>query len=103
MGWPLADGQTPPGRHVHDAIARHSAAGTVELREVTCLSLCSTGCAAAISMPGKWSYLLGRLDTELAGDLLDYAASYAASATGTVLPSKRAPSLARMVMGRLPA
>ncbi len=102
-GLPLAEGQIPPGRHMHDAVAQHPAAESVELREVACLSLCDNGCAAAISMPGKWSYLLGRLDTSLAGDLLDYAARYAQSSTGTVLPSKRAPSLARMVLGRLPA
>jgi predicted metal-binding protein len=88
---------------MHDAVAQHPAAESVDLREVACLSLCDNGCAAAISMPGKWSYLLGRLDTSLAGDLLDYAARYAQSSTGTVLPSKRAPSLARMVLGRLPA
>jgi predicted metal-binding protein len=75
----------------------------VELREVSCLSLCEHGCAAAIAMPGKWRYLLGRLRPELAGDLLQYARLYAAHPTGTVLPSKRAASLARMVMGRVPA
>ncbi len=102
-GLPLAEGQTPPGRHMYDAVAAHPAAAAVEVREVACLSLCDHGCAAAIAMPGKWSYLLGRLDISLAGDLLEYAATYARSATGTVLPSKRAPSLARMVLGRLPA
>jgi predicted metal-binding protein len=102
-GLPLAEGQIPPGRHMHDAVARHPAVGAVELREVACLSLCDHGCAAAISMPGKWSYLLGRLDTGLVGDLLDYAGLYARSSTGAVMPSKRAPSLARMVLGRLPA
>ena len=102
-GLPLEPGAVPPGRHMHDAVAGHPGVAAVELREVTCLSLCDSGCAAAITMPGKWSYLLGRLDPALAGDLLDYAATYAASATGTVLPSKRARSLARMVLGRLPA
>ncbi len=102
-GRPLAEGQTPPGRHMLDAITAHPDAAAVELREVSCLSVCNDGCAAAISMPGKWTYLLGRLSPDLAGDLLAYAKLYTAHATGTVLPSKRAPSLARMVMGRLPA
>ena len=102
-GRPLAEGQTPPGRIMHQAVASHPAAEAVELREVACLSSCDAGCAAAIAMPGKWSYLLGRLSPALAGDLLDYARLYAAHPTGTVLPSKRAPSLARMVLGRLPA
>ena len=102
-GLPLAEGQTAPGRFMYDAVASHEAAATVELREVSCLSVCDNGCAAAISMPGKWSYLLGRLTPDLAGDLLAYARLYADHKTGTVLPSKRAPSLQRMIMGRLPA
>ncbi len=102
-GLPLPEGATPLGRTLHGALAAHPAADAVDLREVTCLSLCDHGCAAAISTPGKWAYLLGRLSPALAGDLLDYAASYARSATGTVMPSRRAPSLAHMIMGRVPA
>ncbi len=102
-GQPLPEGATPAGRFLHSALAAHPAADTVELREVTCLSLCDHGCAAAITTPGKWSYLLGRLDPALAGDLLDYAGSYARSTTGTIMPSRRAPSLARMILGRIPA
>ena len=102
-GQPLAEGQTAPGRFMHSAVAAHPDSGTVELREVSCLSVCGDGCAAAISLPGKWSYLLGNLHPELAGDLLAYARLYAAHPTGTVLPSKRAASLASMIKGRLPA
>ncbi len=102
-GLPLAEGETPPGRRMHEALAAHPDAEAVVLREVSCLSVCDSGCAAAIAMPGKWSYLLGGLAPALAGDLLAYARLYAAHPTGTVLPSKRAASLARMVMGRLPA
>ena len=103
-GQPLEPGAVPPGQHMHDAVAALLAAAPaeVELRAVTCLSSCDNGCAAAISQPGKWSYLLGRLDTSLAADLLTYAAAYAAHRTGTVLPSKRPASLSRMVLGRLP-
>lgn len=98
-----APGETPAGRHMLDAVASHPDRDAVDIREVSCLSVCNDGCSAAIQMPGKWTYLLGRLAPELAGDLLAYARTYAAHPTGTVLPSKRAPSLARMVMGRLPA
>ena len=102
-GLPLAEGETAPGRFMYGAVATHPDAGAIELREVSCLSVCNDGCAAAISMPGKWSYLLGHLHPHLAGDLLAYARLYAAHPTGTVLPSKRAASLATMIMGRLPA
>ena len=102
-GLPLAEGETAPGRFMHDAVAALLAADpAVELREVVCLSSCDAGCAAAISAPGKWTYLLGRLDPSLAPDLLTYAAAYANSKTGTVLPSKRPASLGRMVLGRMP-
>jgi predicted metal-binding protein len=74
----------------------------MRLRGVKCLSSCDHGCAAAISAPGKWTYLLGRLDPSLAADLLTYAEAYARSPTGTVLPSRRPASLARMVLGRMP-
>ncbi len=77
-------------------------APAVELKEVVCLSSCDYGCAAAISAPGKWTYLLGRLEPGLAPDLLSYAETYALSKTGTVLPSRRPPSLARVVLGRMP-
>jgi predicted metal-binding protein len=102
-GLPLPEDGVPPGQYMHDAIAAHGNAGLVALQAVKCLSSCDHGCAAAIAMPGKWRYLLGRLDPSLAGDLLDYAATYAAHPTGTVLPSKRAASLAHMVLGRMPA
>ena len=70
---------------------------------MTCLAACSQGCTATIAAPGKWRVLLGHLDTTLASDLLDYASLYAASPTGVVLPSKRAPSLGRVVLARIPA
>jgi predicted metal-binding protein len=102
-GQPLAEGTTPPGRYMHAAVAALVAADpVVQLREVACLASCDTGCAAAISAPGKWTYLLGRLTPSLAADLLSYAAAYAAHRTGTVLPSRRPASLAGMVLGRLP-
>jgi predicted metal-binding protein len=102
-GRELAEGETPHGRLLHDAVAALLTTRTVaELREVVCLSSCDHGCAAAIFAPGKWSYLLGRLDVARTADLLTYVASYAASRTGTVLPSKRPASLARMVLGRMP-
>lgn len=77
-------------------------APAVALQEVVCLASCDHGCAAAISSPGKWTYLLGRLECGMAGDLLAYAEAYARSATGTVLPSRRPASLARVVLGRMP-
>ena len=100
-GLPLADGAVAPGQAFFEAV-RDAAGPGVAVRPVKCLSSCDHGCAAAISAPGKWTYLLGRLDGALVPDLLAYAAAYAAHPTGTVLPSRRPASLARMVLGRVP-
>ena len=103
-GQVLADSDERPGQRMLDTVAAllDPAAPAVDLQEVVCLSSCDHGCAAAISAPGKWTYLLGRLDPAMAPDLLAYAAAYAASRTGTVMPSKRPASLSRMVLGRVP-
>ncbi len=99
-GRPLAEGETAPGQFMFDAV--EALRPKLRLRGVKCLSSCDHGCAAAISAPGKWTYLLGRLDPTMVADLLTYAEAYARSPTGTVLPSRRPASLARMVLGRMP-
>lgn len=75
----------------------------VRLLPARCLAHCERGCSAAIAMTGKWSTLLGGLGPDHAADLLEYAAIYARSATGVVMPSKRPASLAAAVHGRIPA
>ncbi len=103
-GQALADADPRPGQNMLDAIAAllDPHAPIVDIKQVVCLSSCDHGCAAAISAPGKWTYLLGRLEPGMAADLLSYAETYARSATGTVLPSRRPASLARVVLGRMP-
>ena len=103
-GRELREGETAPGQALHDAVAALLGAGApVSLRPVSCLASCERGCAAAISAPGKWGYLLGHLSADAASDLLIYGAAYAAARTGTVMPSKRPASLAGAVLGRFPA
>ncbi len=102
-GEPLPDGAIPAGERLHDALhARIAKNRAVDLLAVSCMANCERGCSAAIAMPGKWTYLLGFLQPSLADDVLAYAASYAASATGTVLPSRRPASLRGMILGRVP-
>ncbi len=103
-GAELAEGETPPGQHFYDRVAGLAGGhAPVRVLPVVCLSLCKQGCAAAISAPGKWGYLLGGLTLAEAEDLLAYGAAYAASKTGTVMPSKRPASLETMVRARFPA
>ena len=105
MGVPKRDNVPVPGQVLHDrlsALLAQADDASVRLHGVECLAVCDQGCAAAIAQPGKWSYLLGRLDPDKAADLLGFAAGYGASRTGTVMPSKRPASLADMILGRIP-
>ncbi len=92
-----------PGQRLHDTLEA-LLQGEAQLRPVSCLAACTHGCTAAIFMPGKnFGYLLGGLSAEIAPDILAYARSYSASATGAVMPSRRAPSLANAILSRFPA
>ena len=105
MGSAKREGMPVPGQVLHDRLAALLAQAddtALRLHGVECLAVCNDGCAAAIAEPGKWSYLLGRLTPDKAADLLAFAGSYRQSRTGTVMPSKRAASLADMILGRVP-
>ncbi|MGI4801464.1 MAG: DUF1636 family protein [Janthinobacterium lividum] len=103
-GLPLPEGATPAGKYFYESVAALAGdAGAVRVLPVNCLASCDTGCAVAISAPGKWTYLLGGLNEALAPDLLVYARAYAEAKTGGVMPSKRPASLAHIVLGRVPS
>ncbi len=69
---------------------------------VICFANCERGCSAAISSPGKWSYMVGHIGPEHAADLLTYAEAYARSETGAVLRSGRPESFRHAIVGRFP-
>jgi len=97
-------GEAPfPGRQMHDALLAGLDGDAVTIQPVECMSSCGRGCTAAVSMPGKWTLLLGGLGPENAGDLAEWVGLYAASKSGMVPASKRPAALAEMVIARLPA
>jgi len=105
-GRELAEGEPRPGRLLHDAVLRARLVQPddgLQVREVMCLAACDRGCSAALTAPGKWSYLLGRLSPDHAADLLTYGALYAAHETGKIMQSLRPASLRDVVLGRTPA
>ncbi len=101
MGRELLGDERPPGLDLFDEVAQR-ARDVAEVREARCLSACGRGCTAAIASPGKWTNLLGGLDMSVANDLVAYASRYAETASGAVLPSKRAASLRNAIIGRVP-
>ncbi|WP_336946752.1 DUF1636 domain-containing protein [Asaia sp. HN010] len=90
------------GQALHEALAAMAEPEVVRIEGVRCLAACQQGCTATLSMPGKWSWLLGRLSPPLAYDLLAYAQAYGRSASGTVMPSKRPDTLRDIILGRFP-
>ncbi len=95
------------GSEFHEAVLRRLSArrleSSIRVNPISCMANCEQGCSAALSSPGKWSYIAGFLRAELADDVIDYALVYGASRTGVVMPSKRAPSLRDAVVARVPA
>ncbi|MBD3765625.1 MAG: DUF1636 domain-containing protein [Rhodobacterales bacterium] len=93
-GKPVIDGESCPGRALHDALAASDLPDGVVLRPVECLSACDHGCAVALSKPGGWSYVYGRMTTEDAAEILRGAGLYAASADG-IVPWRDRPAIFR--------
>ena len=104
---PEAPNDPAAGSEFHDAVLRRlrdrNLESSVRVNPISCMANCEQGCSAALSAPGKWSYIAGFLGAELADDVIDYALVYGASRTGVVMPSKRAPSLRDAVVARVPA
>lgn len=92
-----------PGRQFRDALMKDADEGAIVIRTVECMSLCARGSAATVSMPGKWTLVLGGLGIEKLDDFREWLKLYSASKIGMVPASKRPPSLSEMVIARLPA
>jgi predicted metal-binding protein len=94
------------GRRLHDALTeaqrRQGGAPAFRIVEVECLSNCNRGCSAALTGPGRWSYIYGDLNETSVDDLLTGASRYAATADGLV-PWRERPTIFRKgVIARIP-
>ena len=100
-------GEPTEGSQLHDAVVERLRArdleASIRVNPVNCMANCEQGCSLAIASPGKWAYLAGFLNADLADDVIDYALVYDKSRTGVVMPSKRAASLRDVMVARVPA
>ena len=88
-----ADGETPHGQLLHDAVAgllAEAETPPVRLEPVICLANCERGCTITMSAPGKWAYMMGGLSPDHAGDLIAYGEAFGQSRNGTVFPLQTA-------------
>jgi predicted metal-binding protein len=94
------------GRRLHDglveALRRQDHPPSFRIAAVECLSNCDRGCSAALSGPGRWSYIYGDLTETAVDDLIAGATRYAATTDGLV-PWRERPMIFRKgVIARIP-
>src|ERR1700743_3121773 len=80
----VLEGQSTPGKRLHQAITEIGAPDGVNVVPVECLSACNNGCSVSLSAPGRWSYVYGRMSEANAEDILAGAGAYAAAPNGLV-------------------
>ena len=97
-----AEGTARPGARLHTALAAAGKPESVRIVPVECLSACTQGCAVALSAPGRWSYVYGRLSESDAPDILAGAAAYARTSDGLVPWRERPMIFRKQSLARIP-
>jgi predicted metal-binding protein len=101
-GQTIPEGEPTPGAQLRDAIVEAGVPEGVNLVPVECLSACSQGCSVALSAPGRWSYVYGRLSQANARDVIAGAAAYAAASDGIVPWRSRPEIFRKQSLARIP-
>ncbi len=91
-----------PESRLHKAIAAIGAPEGVAIVPVECLSACNNGCSVALSAPGRWAYVYGRMSEANAKDILAGAAAYAAAPNGLVPWRSRPEIFRKQSLARIP-
>ena len=78
-------------------------AAGVSIVPVECLSACNNGAAIALSGPGRWTYVYGRMTPEDAAEIRQGAADYAASNDGIVPWRDRIAIFRKRSIARIPS
>lgn len=98
-----AEGDGPVmGARLFAALAVADAPAGVRVVAVECLSACASGAAVALSAPGRWSYVYGRLTEADAPDILAGAAAYAEAPDGIVPWRARPVIFRKQSLARIP-
>jgi len=96
------EGEDTPGARLHAAILGVGVPEGVKVVPVECLSACSQGCSVALSAPGRWCYVYGRLSDANAREIAAGAAAYAAAADGIVPWRSRPEIFRKQSLARIP-
>jgi predicted metal-binding protein len=100
----LADGYDQPGLDLAEALTtRLDGASGITVTAVECLAVCKRPCTLAFAADGKWTYLIGDLDSEThLDDIVSAAKSFAASANGIIPWKERPLPFRKGVVARVP-
>lgn len=101
-GAPAEDHAPRPGALLHQAITELDQPEGVNVVGVKCLSACSQGASVALTAPGKWGYVYGRMTPQDAPEILAGAAAYAATDDGLVTWRARPVIFRKQSLGRIP-
>ena len=101
----LPEGYDQPGLALAQALAERLIAkgSAIPVLPVECLAVCKRPCTVAFAADGKWTYLIGDLETDTHLDeIVGAAEAYAASANGIVPWKERPQSFRKGVVARVP-
>lgn len=93
--------QLRPGARLYAALKEQAA--DLEVVPVECLSNCTRSCSAAVTAPGKWTYVVGYLDPERhVDDVLQFARQHRAHAEGLPVWRERPEHVRKNTIARVP-
>jgi predicted metal-binding protein len=101
-GLVVPEGEACMGARLWAAVASLPVPEGVTILPVECLSACNTGAAVALSQPGAWSYVYGRMTDANAADILAGAAAYARTTDGLVPWRERPVIFRKQSIARIP-
>ena len=96
-----ADTEPRPGARLFAAL--DGRASDIDVVAVECLSNCQRSCTAAITAPGKWTYVIGHLDPgQHVDDILQFARAHDAHAEGLPVWRERPVHIRKNTIARVP-
>jgi len=101
-GLAVPEGEKPMGALLWEAVAALPAPDGVTVIPVDCLSACNSGAAVALSKPGAWGYVYGRMTADNAADILLGAEAYARTTDGLVPWRERPVIFRKQSLARIP-
>ncbi len=98
-----ADGAADPRPGARLFAAVSHAAADLDVVPVECLSNCRRSCSAAVTAPGKWSYVIGGLDPDRdVAEIVHFARLHRDHADGLPVWRERPEHIRKNTIARVP-